>query len=483
MIITNYLVELRYREKIKKLLNTKSILIFLLLFFVHLVWLVNTTNFDFAFRDITIKLPLLALPVVIGTSRAITKKQLNLIVSVFITGVFISTLSGLFVYFDFMDNPSPQNLRNVSVFVSHIRLSLMVCLSVLALFYFISKRLFFVKYKLIIAIALIVWFVTFLIMIQGFTGLTSLIIVGWVSLGAKSLSENNKIKKYAYFALIVGIPLIIMTYLGGQIKSFYTPTIDQSEIKTNTAYGNSYYHNHDSKLVENGNLIYRDICEKELYAEWNKRSEKKLNGEDARGQSLLHTLIRYMTSKGYTKDAFGISKLTEEDIRNIENGITNYRFAKRQSINKRIYNIIWQLDVYAKGGNASGHSITQRFEYLKAGAILAYRNILFGTGTGDVDDEYKALYIEKLSQLDSQYRHRAHNQYLTFFVTFGGIGALICLLAFFYPAITEFKFNNYYFAVFFLIAVLSMMTDDTLETTTGVVFISYFYSLFLWGEK
>jgi len=120
---------------------------------------------------------------------------------------------------------------------------------------------------------------------------------------------------------------------------------------------------------------------------------------------------------------------------------------------------------------------------MKAGLIVAYRNFWIGTGTGDIDDEYKSLYIERHSQLDSQYRHRAHNQFLTFFVSFGVIGGVLCFIAIFYPVILEFKFKNYLFGVFFLIMILSMLTDDTLETTTGVVFISYFYSLFLWGEK
>ncbi len=483
LIITNWIIEFQYRRKFQKLKENKSILLFLLFFAVHIIWLFNTKNFAFAFHDIVIKLPLLALPVVIGTSKSVTKNQLNLIVGVFITGVLISTLVGLFVYLKIIDNPNAQNLRSVSVFISHIRLSLMVCLSVLLLFYYIHEKKFFVGYKIVFSILVILWLIGFLIMIQAFTGLISLVIVGWISLCVKALSEKTKMRKLLFLFLVIGIPVSLSLYIGSQIKSFYTETTEQGTPKTSTEYGNPYYHNPESNLIENGNLIYRDICEKELYSEWSKRSQEKLEGEDANGQSLMHTLIRYMTSKGYTKDAKGISKLTDADIRNIENGNTNYRFVRHQGVSKRIYNIIWQLDVYAKGGNPSGHSITQRFEYLKAGSILAYRHIWLGTGTGDVDDAYKALYIEKLSQLDPVYRHRAHNQFLTFFVSFGAIGALICLFAFFYPAILEFKFNNYYFAVFFLIAVLSMITDDTLETTTGVVFISYFYSLFLWGEK
>ncbi len=483
LVVTNFLIELNYKKKLKKLIENKSILIFLLLFFVSVIWLFNTNNFDFAFRDIRIKLPLLALPVIFGTSDALSKRRMNFISFAFILGVLGSTLAGLFSYFELIPINNPDNVRNLSIFVSHIRLSLMICLSVLIIFYFIHERIFFTRYSVIPAVLVIVWFVMFLVMIQGFTGLISLCVVGLISLAVSANKETSKLRKSIYFGLVIGIPLVIVGYLGLQIKTFYSPTHERLEAKQYTINGNLYFHDTTAGILENGNLIYVDICEKELFAEWNKRSELKLEGEDANRQSLLHTLIRFLASKGLTKDAQGVASLTDIEVVQIENGKTNYKYAVHETLNKRVYNIIWQIDVYARGGNPSGHSITQRFEYMKAGLILAYREFWIGTGTGDIDDEYKSLYIERHSQLDSLYRHRAHNQFLTFFVSFGVIGGVLCLIAIFYPVISDYKFKNYLFGVFVLIMILSMLTDDTLETTTGVVFVSYFYSLFLWGEK
>ncbi|NLP20482.1 MAG: hypothetical protein GX378_06930, partial [Bacteroidales bacterium] len=77
--------------------------------------------------------------------------------------------------------------------------------------------------------------------------------------------------------------------------------------------------------------------------------------------------------------------------------------------------------------------------------------------------------------------HRAHNQFLTFYITFGIIGASFCMLAWFYPIFTNFRSRSPYFILFFLIASFSMFADDMLETSSAVVFISFFYSLFLWG--
>lgn len=483
LTITNFLIEADYKKKLNKLWNTKSILIFLLLFLTHVIWLFNTKNFGFAFSDLRIKLSLLALPVVIGTSNALSKKEINFISAVFIGGVLISTLSGLLSDYGIIFKPDTENVRNLSVFISHIRLSLMICLSVLLIFYFMYEGIVKNKFLYIPLFAIVIWFIFFLGMLQAFTGLISLIVVGLIAFGIRTFRETRKVRRISMMVILFVIPSSILIFLGIQIKMFYTPTTERTETPRFTANGNAYYNDTASGLIENGNLIYADICEKELYSSWSLRSKMNLSNTDEKGQSLLHTLIRYLSSKGLRKDAEGVAALSDEDIVNIENGKTNYRFAGHRSLNQRIYNIIWQIDVYIKGGNPSGHSITQRIEYAKYGMILASRNFWLGTGTGDIDDEYKELYIERRSEMEPQYRHRAHNQYLTFYVTFGVFGAFICLFAWFYPAISDFKFKNYHFAVFFLIAVLSMLTDDTAETTTGVTFIAYFYSLFLWGEK
>lgn len=483
-IITNWLLELDFKNKIRKLWENKNIIIFILLFIIPVIWLINTDNMNYALSDIRIKLPLLALPIIIGTSEALAEKRINIILISFVSGVFISTLFGILAYNHIIIDVDTDNVRNLSIFVSHIRLSLMLCLSILIICYWSYHRTFRRKIFLVISAVLILWFIYFLSLIQGFTGIVSLIVVSFVVLMRLAFRTKNTKLKILYLSLLILAPMMIIAYLGLQVRNFYNPTQKQ-EIgeKTHTSRGNLYWNDYDSRLIENGNLIYRNISGIELEEEWPKRSDFDLNGYDKKGQEIFHTLIRYLTSKGLTKDADGLGSLSDQDIRNIENGEANYKFASTKSLNQRIYITIWQLDVYIKGGNPSGHSITQRIEYQKVGLELFKRNLLFGTGTGDVDDEFKALYDELKSPLSNEYRHRTHNQFLTFFISFGIIGGTICLFAWFYPAITGWDSKNYFFLIFFLIATISMITDDTLETTTGVVFCSYFYSLFLWGKK
>lgn len=267
-----------------------------------------------------------------------------------------------------------------------------------------------------------------------------------------------------------------------QVRSFYSPPVRSgtSLLKT-TENGNPYYHNMSSRLIENGNLIYVEICENEIRGAWELRSTLSIDSLDAKQQPVIHTLIRYLSSKGMPKSGNAVLSLSDEEIKAIEAGKSNVRYLDGIDFFDRIYQFIWQIDCYIKEGNPSGHSLTQRIEYVITGLYILKNNFWFGVGTGDVDSVFKQAYIEKNSMLEEQFRHRAHNQVLTFYIAFGCIGATLCLIAIFFPLILESKKSRFLLLLFVLIALVSMLNEDTLETATGSAFFAYFYSLFLWG--
>ncbi|MCF0206245.1 MAG: O-antigen ligase family protein, partial [Bacteroidales bacterium] len=233
-------------------------------------------------------------------------------------------------------------------------------------------------------------------------------------------------------------------------------------------------------LLENGNFVNMNICRKELDSAWNKVSKIGLDDFDNRGQYIYPTLLRYMTSLGLEKDARGVSRLTLQDIKNIENGETNYRYANKSSLAERIYVTIWELDVYFKFNECNDHSVSQRIEYQRTGLLLAKNNFFTGVGTGDVNDEYQQWYEENNSNLSENNRHRAHNQFLTIMIAFGIFGFIAFVFAWFFPVYSGRKELSFTFIAFFVIATASMFSDDTMETSTGAVFVAYFYSLLRW---
>ncbi len=479
LIVANWFVEGGYACKLERLKENKGVLIFCAIFVVHLLWLVNTSNFAYAANDLRIKLPLLALPIAIGTSEAISKKKLNIALLVFVSGVTAATLIGFFA--KFFENGT--NYRSLSLFVSHIRLSLMICFSLFILGYFVAKKIFFTGKKVLIALAIAAFLLFFMVMLQALTGFICLFVTLVIVLVAVSVKTKQKKIRGVCIASVVVVFIMAGGFIAYVVYDFYRPTAENVQLET-TAQGRPYDEVLENGLIENGNVVNMNICRAELEETWPQHSSIPLDGLDRRGQYVYSTLLRYMTSRGLTKDAEGLSHLSDADIANIENGETNYRFSRHGDMLSRMYVIMWELDVYAKTGDSNGHSFTQRIEYMKYGLKLAKRNFWTGTGEGDVNDEYQAIYEEENSNLNPEWRNRAHNQFLTFFIAFGLFGFLICLSAWFYPAFSKWNSNGsiYYFMVFFIIATVSMFSDDTLETSTGAVFVSFFYALLRWAS-
>ena len=79
--------------------------------------------------------------------------------------------------------------------------------------------------------------------------------------------------------------------------------------------------------------------------EWNKISDIDFMAHDKQDQMLRYTLMRYLNSLNLRKDAQGVKELTSHDIVNVENGIANVEYAKKFSIKKRIYKLIWQYNI------------------------------------------------------------------------------------------------------------------------------------------
>jgi len=100
-----------------------------------------------------------------------------------------------------------------------------------------------------------------------------------------------------------------------------------------------------------------------------------------------------------------------------------------------------------------------------------------------MNEAFQQQYEKMKSKLAPDQRWRSHNQFLSLFVGFGILGLLWFLFAILYPPIVLGKFRDYFFLVFFIIAMLSMMPEDTIESQLGVTFFAFFYAFFLFGRK
>ena len=263
-----------------------------------------------------------------------------------------------------------------------------------------------------------------------------------------------------------------------------------------TPRGNKYENDTIYKLTENGFPVKIYICETELRDSWNRRSIYKFDGIDKKGQQLKETLIRYLTSRGLRKDQDGIALLSGQDVKAIESGIANYYFIIKPGIFSRLYQIIWEYKTFRQTGYLNAFSVIQRYDFWKASAKIIKQHFLIGVGTGNMNIAFKKQYELMNTTLALNNRWRSHNQYLSIFVDFGIIGFIWFLITLFYPLYILRKtnkdvkyptFNIQYSTIllyfsFLLIIILSMFTEDTLETQAGVTFFAFFNSLFLFNN-
>ena len=460
--------------------NKRMVLVFIGLYLVYLVWMTNSSDFLYGLKELRLKLPLLIFPLVTGLSDPLNRNELKIILSSFIFGVMISSLYGTLTNLDllFARIHDPAVL---SPFISHIRLALMTVLAIAAAgWYFVNSEN--KKGLTLLYPVSIVWLTVYIFLLMSVTGILLLFVVLITTLFAFVIKDSSAGIKITAVVILTLLLCISGLLVRGEIKSFYTPTKsgDMSPMQF-TLSGNRYWNDISRKDIENGNKVWINICEPELRKEWNLKSRISFDSTDRKGQILRYTLIRYMTSAGLTKDSAGFSSLTREDILHIEQGMTNREFATWPAVKIKIYEIIWQFDYYRNGGNPSGHSLTQRIEFMKTGWNVFLRLPVFGTGTGDIADEFRKQYVTDNSLLDREHRYLSHNQYLTFLASFGLTGFILVCFSLFLPLLKSGVFRQYLPVIFCIIIFLSMLWEDTLQTHTGVSFFAYFYSLFIFA--
>ena len=368
VILLNWIIDPNLFGKIKSTFKNKYFISFLVIFAIHIVGLLYTTNFQYAFKDIRIKLPLLIIPLVVASSARLNEKELRVIFYSLIYSVLASSLYSTYLYLN-IDNSNVDTLRSISPIISHIRFSLITCVA-----FYICIYLFIrdynhntIDFKSYLLLILAAWFFVFIGILGARAGYLSILIAGlYVAFNAVLKS-----KKYIYLwlALSAFIVLPIMMY-----------------------------------------------------------------------------------------------KLSS-------------------SVERRVSEVFSEIDNYKKGGNPTGHSVTQRFVYWKIALELFKDKPLLGQGTGDIDDAYKNYYASHETPLSKEYQFRAHNQYFTIICTFGIIGFLFFIYGLAYPFLSRRLHTEMLASVFMIILLLSMLTEDTIETQAGATFFAYFYSLFILNWK
>lgn len=477
----NWLWEGGFAEKFRLLKARNSVIILVSIFLLHVIGMLWAPDFKSALNDVRIKIPLLVLPLVIGTSQSLKKNDFEFILLMFIAGVAISTFRTWLISTAVIDKHI-SDLRQASDLVALIRLSLFSALSIFVLLRWIYRNN--TLWIRTVCAVLALWLIYFLIHMQSLTGLFALITAGPVV--AAVVAGANKKRK-----LIVGVVIIMLPVASFAGYSVYKAYRDFYSLRGNeipklyvkSATGIHYEHHLDIPIYENGNKVMVNVCWPDVMMEWTRRSKIPFHGGvDSNGGPIQYTIARYMASRNLLKDSAGVWLLSDAEIRAIENGVTNYRDAERNALERRAYQVFWEIYNYANGGDPSGSSVSMRLEVSGAAIHSIGNHPWIGTGTGSQKIAYNDYYEKSGSRLQEgwQWLH-VHNQILAIAVTLGIPAALFFIFSLWWPAYSMRKMRSVLYLSFFLIALLSFLDDDTLETQQGVTFYAFFNALLLYA--
>lgn len=471
-----------FSEKWKQLKSQPAALLIISIFFVYVFGIFFTRNQPLALYELQKTAFILVIPLGISIGPPIGYKMFRKVLFSFLAALNVASLIAI-IRLIFREQLGIHDIWEI-LFVSHIGFSFQLLLGISILIYelyYHSPLSGKLRYLLI---ANIFYLLVFLFILKSLTGLVTFAVLLVIHLFF--VIRKIRSHKWKQFAWIM-LPVLILggfSYVGWCIYSFYnTDPIDPARLPERTQSGHLYHHDLENKLLENCHYVGLYVCEEELKKSWEERSSLAYNKNDLNGFPVSVTLIRYLTSKGLTKDSAGMSKLLPEEIRFVEKGIANHIYTQRfLSLYPRIYQTIWELDVYFKTGDPNLKSLAQRIEFAKAALTIIREHPFFGVGTGNWKQAFVDAYNENHSKLEPVQYGSSHNQYLNYMVKFGVLGFLWIIFAWVYPLFLTNKQRFYPAIMLLLILGIANFSDSNLEAHMGISFFVFFYSFFLFSE-
>ena len=489
------------KTKLTRFWHNKTAVLLVAFYLMHVAGLLWTSDFQYAMKDLRVKLPILVMPFVLSSMEPLDRKRFDLVMLVYVLSVFIATLFSSVAYW----RHDYEDVREISRFISHIRfcLNIVLCITIIG-WYIVKTKIpedsrraegpskvrfpvpaFSTKFAInrYLQYFLMFWFVY---QIYIFESLSGYVILGAVVL-VTAVYAFLQWKKSRAWHIAVGATALALLVVGTLLAiHFIRPMlkmepVDFTALEKKTALGNDYWHDTVYNPVEDGRYVGLYYCRKELQEAWPQRSSLPLEGTTLNGEDLEATLSRYLTSKGLRKDAQGVMALTDEDVNNIEQGVANYNNWKHPGIHARLSSTLFEYNLYRRFNNPNGGSLSQRIEFTRASFHIIGQHPWFGVGTGDVPQAFAQTYDEIHSPLKEEYRFRAHNQYLAIAVAFGLVGLAFFLFVLFYPWFSSKRHHTYLYMVFLCIMLLSMFPEDTLETQAGATLFAFFEALLLFA--
>lgn len=471
-VAANWLIEGDFKNKWQRLKENKSAIFAFLFLFVMLLGFIRADNFLSALDYWSCKLPLYLVPVIICSSKPFNRKELFFVLGFFVLSVLFSTIYSSVYYM----THEVADIREISVFISHIRFSLCIDVSIVLLLYFVSCEKNHAVALRILAGVICAWLVVYLFIAQTLTGIVLLLLVA-VAYMVYTLVCHWTEKYYRWSAIGMLCLLFAFALWSGSVcrQYFHVDSDLYASVDSLTVNGRPY-ENDCNSMVENGSYIGMYVCDEELAPAWAQRSQHSLEEP-----KMKETLIRYLNSCHLRKDSAGVMSLSEQDVRNIEQGIANVEYTSHFGLKRAVYPIFFSIELYRCSGNVWNSTLLQRVEYWRASWKQIKKHWLLGVGLGNHKTAVGDQLAADGSSLVGKDRTGCHNQWLTFWLMGGIFVLLYFIFMLIYPFFEQKKKITFVYVAFFIILVGSMFTEDTLETQAGLTLFAIMNSLLLYA--
>ena len=463
----NWLLEGRWREKWQMARESRLLQAFAVLWALYLAGMLWTEHLQAGLGVLQVALPLLALPLVALTSQPVgarVRKGIFLLygatvvaVSV-VAAVRLLTIDGL-------------AYRDAVPHISHIRFALNCCVVAFLAAYYGWHRSRSPMARGASAL-LVAWMVAVMLLLRSYTGLAVLAAVPMAALLLR-WRRVRRSERRVWLAAWLAAAIVAGGTVAHEVRSYYKPGSMSAPQPAGalTAAGHAY----DAPgvpIVENGNLIYAYVCRDELKAAWRQRSSLPLDDTNEAGFSREPVLIRYLNAVGLTKDSLGVASLADDQVRDVERWVENPVYVQGNPVKKMVYVMCFERECGKYEGAVRNFTMLQRFELWRAAWEVVRSHPLAGTGTGDAAADLGAQLEADRSPL-AGWPHKAHNEYLTLLMSFGAVGMLL-LAAAWLRAAPRLRRQPAWLLMWALAILVSMLTEDTLDTLAGILFCTYF---------
>ena len=117
-----------FARRWKQFTSNPTAVALVVLYLLPVLGLFWTENMSYAFWDLRMKLPLLALPLLMSLTNPFTQGEFRALIGLFLVAVILSVMWCLQIYW--IGSPEiDKDVREISVFISHVRFSLIIALA------------------------------------------------------------------------------------------------------------------------------------------------------------------------------------------------------------------------------------------------------------------------------------------------------------------------------------------------------------------